>query len=372
VHPVRAASLLALCLVSTPALAQDTGQAPPPSGAGPYARLLLMPDLSAIASFNAAWNDYDVAGLSPRAGPFGPSGKAAFQFQELELGLQSVIDPYAKANVFISFSPAEIAVEEAYLTTLSLPADLQLKAGRFFSSFGRLNGQHPHTWDFVDAPLAHGRVLAEEVLAGPGVDLAWLAPVPWFAELHLSAQSVAPFEGDEERLLGLVRLAQFFSLSDETTLGLGLSAGRRDEGTGQFRDLAGADLYLRWRPLDSRTAVTLQAELFGRRFRNVPDPADPALLLGTDWSGHAQLFWRANTYAGLGVRYDQAPAAGQAVSVVGRGTERRVSAVGAWYLSEFQRLRLQVTRDTRPGGREGWEALAHLEFGIGAHGAHPF
>jgi len=264
VHPIRAARLVALCLLSTPALAQDADQAPPPSGAGPYARLLLMPDLSAIASFDAAWNDYDVGAQSPRTGPFGPSGKAAFHFQELELGLQSVIDPYARANVFISFTPDEVAVEEAYLTTLSLPADLQLKAGRFFSTFGRANGQHPHAWDFIDAPLAHGRVLAEEVLAGPGVDLAWLAPVSWFAELHLSAQSVAPFEGDEERLLGLARLSQFFSLSDETTLGLGLSAGRRDEGTGQFRDLAGADLSLRWRPLDSRKAVTLQAELFGR------------------------------------------------------------------------------------------------------------
>lgn len=367
-RPALTASLLALCLVSTSALAQESGQAPPPSGAGPLARLLLQPDLSAIATFDATWNDYDVEALSPRSGPFGPADKPAFHFQELELGLKSVIDPYARADVFIAFSPEEIAVEEAYLTTLSLPAGLQLKAGRFFSSFGRTNGQHPHTWDFVDAPLAHGRVLAEEVLAGPGVDLAWLAPLPWFAELHLSAQDVAPYEGDEERLLGLVRLTQFFSLGDETTLGLGLSAGRRDEGAGQFRDLGGADLYLRWRPLVGRTAVTLQGELFGRRFRDVPDPADPALLLGSDWGGYAQLFWRAGAHAGLGVRYDQAPTAGATAP----GTERRVSALGTWYLSEFQRLRVQVTRDARPAGQDGWEALVHLEFGIGAHGAHPF
>jgi hypothetical protein len=114
--------------------------------------------------------------------------------------------------------------------------------------------------------------------------------------------------------------------------------------------------------------VTLQGELFVRRFRNVPDPADPALLLGTDGGGYAQLFWRANASAGAGVRYDQAPAAGEAAP----GTERRVSALGTWYLSEFQRVRLQVTHDARPGGQEGWEALVHLEFGIGAHGAHPF
>jgi len=371
-RPVLPASALALCLLSTPALAQDSGQAPPPSGAGPYARLLLMPDISAIASFDATWNDYDVEARSPRAGPFGPEDKPAFHFQELELGLKSVIDPYARADVFIAFSPGEVSVEEAYLTTLSLPAGLQLKAGRFFSSFGRTNGQHPHTWDFVDAPLAHGRVLAEEVLAGPGADLSWLAPLPWFAELHLSAQGVAPSAADQERLLGLVRLAQFFALSDETTLGVGLSAARRDEGAGRFRDLGGADLYLRWRPLEGRSAVTLQGELFARRYRNVPDPADPAALLGSDRGGYGQIFWRAGAYAGAGVRYDQAPAAGDAVAGPGRGTERRLSALGTWYLSEFQRLRLQVTHDARPGGQDGWEALVHLEFGIGAHGAHPF
>ena len=57
---------------------------------------------------------------------------------------------------------------------------------------------------------------------------------------------------------------------------------------------------------------------------------------------------------------------------MGGGRERRWSALAGFLPSEFQRLRLQVSRDHLPGGTEGWEVLLHLEFAIGAHGAHPF
>jgi hypothetical protein len=94
---------------------------------------------------------------------------------------------------------------------------------------------------------------------------------------------------------------------------------------------------------------------------------------GTDWGGYAQLFWRQDAYFGYGVRYDDAPT-GPRYGAVGvpEGTERRYSAIANWYPSEFQRIRLQVAYDQRPGGQDGVEVLLGLEFGIGSHGAHPF
>lgn len=338
---ILSAVLAGALLAPAPAAAQE----PAPSsegGANPYARLLLMPDLSAVASFAAVWNDDDVS----------------FQFQELELGLKAAVDPYARADVYIAFSPEEVAVEEAFVTTTSLPGGFEARAGRIFSPFGRLNAQHPHTWDFADAPLARGRILAEEVLAGPGLELSWLAPLPWFAELRAAAQSTAPTEEDAERFTGVARLAQYVPVGDDTTLGVGLSAAVRDEGGGAWRELAGADLHVRWRPPAGRQAVTLQGELFGRRYTEGDG--------GEDWGGYAQLFWRRGAHGGIGVRYDQAPADGDS------GYERRYGGVATWYLSEFQRLRLQVSHDVRPSGATGVEAFVQLEFGIGAHGAHPF
>jgi hypothetical protein len=347
------------------------------TGGNPMARLLLLPDISAIASFAGAYDSYDVGALSPRTGPFGPEDKPTPLFEELELALQAVVDPYARADIFISFSPDEVAVEEAYLTTLNLPAGLQLRAGQFFSPFGRQNQQHPHVWEFVDIPLARTRLVADEVLSGPGVDVAWLAPLPWFAELHLAWQGTAPAEGDEQRNTVMARLLQYFSLGDATTFGIGVSAARRSEATSAFRDLAAADLYLRWRPLQSRSYLTLQGEIFARKFRigglsdalaaELPELVEAADR-GTEYGGYAQVFWRQNAYFGYGVRYDEAPAAGDAAP----GTERRYGALATWFPSEFQRIRLQASYDQRPRGEDGFEVLLALEFGIGSHGAHPF
>lgn len=362
---------------------REAGAAPgapsaPATGASPYARLLFLPDVSAIGRFAIAYDDYDVEAASPRAGSFSPEGEPRALLEELELGLQAVVDPYVRADVYVAFGDEGAEIEEAYVTTLSLPAGLQVRAGRFFSPFGRQTQQHPHVWEFADAPLAIGRLLAEETLAGAGVEVGWLAPVPWFAELRLAGQSVAevaPFaspeafapgepEGSDEALLGVVRLLQYFPLGEATTLGVGLSAAMRDEKgrRGAFRDLGGADVHLRFRPPQSRSWVSLQGELYGRRFRSVAGAPD------AQGGGYGQVFWKQGPYLGVGARYDWAPAAGEGEP----GTERRLGLVAGWFPSEFQRLRLQVSYDRRPGGADGVEALLHLEFGFGAHGAHPF
>ena len=362
-----------------PPTAQGQGAAPgaaAPAGTGgnPMARLLLLPDISAIGDFQGVYDSYDVPGRSPRGGWFAPRDKPTPQFQELELALQSVIDPYARADVFIGFSPDGVDVEEAYLTTLNLPAGLQLRAGKFFSPVGRQNQQHPHIWDFVDAPLALTRLLASDVLSGAGLDVAWLAPLPWFAELHLAGQATKPFDvpGAEARLTGVARLLQYFSLGDATTLGVGLSAARRDEASGGgFSDVGGVDVYLRIRPPTTRAYLAVQGELLDRRYRGVYGGR-------SDAGGYAQVFWRHDAYFGWGVRYDQAPVGPffgpflRADPTAPAGTERRYGAVGSWFPSEFQRLRLQVSYDRRPTGQDGLEVLLALEFGIGAHGAHPF
>lgn len=337
---------------------------PPATGGNPLARLLLLPDISAIGSAALAFDSYDVDALSPRSGPTSREDKPRFLFEELELGLQAVVDPYVRADVFIAFTPEEgVDIEEAYVTSLSLPAGLQLRGGTFFSPFGRLNQQHPHVWEFVDAPLANNRLLAEESIRGPGVELGWLAPLPWFAELRLAGQSVAPTEEDRDELTGVVRLLNYFSLSEKTTLGIGLSAARRDEGQDAFRDLGAVDLHLRWRSLERRSYIALQSEVYLRRFRGIEDAGD------TEDGGYAQLFWKPGARFGYGVRYDWAPTEGDETE---EGTEHRYGVLAGFFPSEFQRIRLQVSYDRRPGERDGWEALLHLEFGMGAHGAHPF
>ncbi len=333
------------------------------TGGNPFARVLMLPDISAIGDFALAWNSLDVPSVSPRPEPYSPDPHTFTPiFQEVELGLQSVVDPYARADVFISFSPDGVDVEEAYLTTLSLPWGFQIRAGKLLSPYGRLNQQHPHVWDFVDAPLAMSRLVAPEALSGTGADLAWLAPLPWFAELHVAYQMTAPTlpEGIPQASYrtALARLLQYFDLFDGGTLGVGLSGARVAlPGQDGADELGGADLFLKIRPPAGRAYVVLQGEAFVRRL-TAPAPQTSA-------GGYAQAAWRESAYVELGGRWETAPA-------VGGGTEQRWSALATWFPSEFQRLRFQVALDDLPGSRLGWEGLLHLEFVIGAHGAHPF
>jgi hypothetical protein len=343
------------------------------TGGNALARLLLMPDVSAIASFTGVYDGYDVEKLSPDRGELlGKKGQPTFVFQEVELGLQAVVDPYFRADIFTSFTPDGVDVEEAYATTLALPAGLQIRAGKFFTPFGRMNQQHPHVWEFVDPPLARTRLLAQETLSGPGAVVSWLTPLPWFAQIELTAQTTTPFDGLEPQFTGTGRLLQYFNMGDANTLGVGLSAAHRRELTsGGFRDLFGGDVYYRYRRPSSRSYLAVQGEVYVRKFQGITQPdytpgGSPTLDTKAGW--WVQAFWRQDPFIGYGVRYEEAPASGISFP----GTERRGSGVLDWYPSEFSRLALEASYDALPGGKGGFEGLLHFEFGIGAHGAHPF
>ena len=100
------------------------------------------------------------------------------------------MDPYFKgfANIVLKLdndNQTSIELEEAYLMSTALPANLQVKAGQFFANFGRVNPQHPHQWAFVDQPIIIGRAFGPDGLRSIGAQGSWLVPVPFFTELTL-------------------------------------------------------------------------------------------------------------------------------------------------------------------------------------------
>jgi hypothetical protein len=335
-------------------------------GGNPLARVMLLPDISALANASLTWDD---ATEEPR-----------FTFEELELALQAVVDPYVRADVFIAFSDEGAEIEEAFITTLGLPLGFQIRAGKLFAPFGRLNQQHPHVREFVTPPLAQ-RLVAEESLGGPGVAVSWLTPLPWFAELHLAAHQTAPLEPsvvdglelaetEDDGFTGVARLLQYLPVGETTTIGVGLSAARRDEGRtafqapgprSQYRDMAGADVYLRVRPATSRSYLTVSGEVYARRFKGVEGVSDD---FDTGW--WTQAFAKVGRHFGAGARYERAP------SPSVDGEDERVGALVGWFPSEFQRIRLELSRESVAAGDDVFTALLNVEFGIGAHGAHPF
>jgi hypothetical protein len=315
-----------------------------------------------------------------------------FNLQQLELSIRSVVDPYFRFDSNIVFALAGVEIEEAYITTLDLPANLQVRAGKFLTRFGRINPTHPHSWDFADQPFAIGRVFGGEGNQGLGLEVSWLTPLPWYVEVigsstdaigQATARSflggnagrgvVSPFDF---QFTGAVK--QFFDLSDDTSLLWGLSSATGPNPTGyrNYTNVFGTDVYLRYRPTAgaSFTIVSLQTELLYRR-RQVPGD------VLSDASGYAQVFWRFSQRWATAARYEfGTPARGQDGRIANdpldpdwTDTRQRISAALTFWPTEFSRLRLQAATD-RAAWRDERDYSAFLTFEavVGAHGAHTF
>ena len=316
---------------------------------------------------------------------------SGFALQQLELSINTVVDPYFRFDGNIVFSQFGVEIEEAYATTTTLPYNLQLRGGQFLTRFGRINPTHLHSWRFVDQPFALGRIFGGEGNRGLGTEVSWLTPLPWYVEVIGSvtdasgASTARSFLGGEGGRLatpfdfqftGTVK--QFFPVSDDVSLLWGLSAATGPNPTGyrNHTDVYGTDVYFKFRPttVASDTVVALQAELLYRR-RQVPGD------VLSDLNGYGQLTWRFDQRWATAARYELGTAAS---GLDGRLAEdlldpewsalrQRVSANLTFWPTEFSRLRLQAATDLA-GWRErpDYAAFLALEVVMGAHGAHAF
>ena len=405
--PVRAGGAFALALLLFPCtaaaqqqpdderarleaeLAAELGEAQqPPVPPAPAAALPL--DISAVGTFVASWFSDEPTLRVPAHEPShrGP------ELQEIELALQANIDPFFRADLFLALSLGGIEVEEAYVTTLALPWNLQLRGGSFYAPFGRFNQQHfPEVTPFADMPLPNRRFFGGEQLRGLGAEASVLLPLPFFAELRaasITAGNELSFGvpgaeiHDLGDLLAVGRLLSSFDLSERLTLNLGLSAANGPNGTGGFlvtdenrTDLFGADLYLRLRDASSVAYTALQAEVLYRR------ATAPGGRVGQA-GAYAWLVRRFDPAWEAAIRWDMLeggeafgdPLVDEAGFLV-PASQQRVGAAITRYFSEFSRLRLQANHDfglETPGADTGavTEVFLQFQFAIGAHGAHPF
>jgi hypothetical protein len=330
-------------------------------GGIPIGKLMLLPDIAVIVDGALGYTTLPEDRQAPSALIL-PEHKVWPFLQEVEVAFQATVDPYIRGDIFLTFDRSGVSVEEAYLTTLSLPAGLQVKAGEIYTPFGRTSQLHRHQWTFIDQPLSTQRLVGLDGFSGFGGDLAWLAPLPWFAELHLAYQATSPGLGDAQQLTGTARLVQYFELADWATLGVGLSwALFQADLPGLWKNLAGADVYVKLRDPASRSYWLLQGEVYGRQLAGQP-------LGAATWGGYGQVVCRIDRSWEAGARYDNAPAP----VAYEAGTQQTWTAIGTYLPSEFFRIRLQPSLVVLPGGQYGFQGLFNLEFTIGAHGAHPF
>ncbi len=374
-HSLRVAAVVAFLLAAsglvgaTAAKAQTTpGASAPPAGSS-----LLNPNISAVGWFQAQAGDQTEALDTP-----------VFQLKEVELAVQAVVDPYARADVILAFNPVEgVDIEEGYLTLLTLPAGLTAKLGRFRADFGKFNRTHTAETPFADRPLAAERFLGEEGLTETGASISWIVPNPLGIYLNLDGQIsntpdslVTPsFQYDgPQQLLYLGRLNGYVDLSESSNLTIGTSYANGADGSaeafpggpseGLRAGLLDVDATFRWK--NPRRAIyrsfRLQAEWYERSAEQLGGP--DILRQGGFAFGEYQFArrWRA------GARYDwsdqlDGPDQPAATGVLGFLT---------YTPSEFSLMSLQARHQDLEGGVSEMEYFFKTTFSIGPHGQHPF
>jgi hypothetical protein len=347
-----------------PAPDQSVAASQPPAQGYAGSSKVFNPDISAIGNVLA------VAGDNPR------STDKSMQLTEAEVAFQAVVDPYAKADFFLSAGPEGLEVEEGYITFTTLPAGMLLKAGKMRAQFGKVNTMHTHILPWADRPLVMQNLLGgEEGLSDSGLSVSRLIP----NKLLFLEGTGEIFQGDSpvfqtdrrSRLVYLGRLRGYRDVTEATNLDLGVSFahGPTDLGPDLDKRLIGVDATVRWRPLQraiyhrfvGRTELVWshQDTLFSPT-REV-DPTQKAF----GFYASADYQFARRWY--VGARLDRSGRAVNA-SLIDSGGSTYVT----FWPSEFSQIRGQYRRTNYAEGITANELLFQFNFSIGAHGAHVF
>ena len=385
----------------------DTTNVPSTGPTGPNPQTVqanprLLPNISAVGDF--------VADLSPKGST--QEDVARFSVREVEIALQSAVDPYFRGDVFLGISDLEgIAIEQAYLTTTSLPNQLEARLGRFLMPFGKQNLTHRHDLHTIEYPYVIQRFFSPEGLKGSGLmGSRVFAPFGFYQELQVTAvdrfgeaaEGLTGAEPVNKSLAGLgysARFRNYADLSEAANLEVSFSGitGKREQPlteayVAQLPDgvnaalarqtILGVDLTYRWRPLQQGIyrSFILQGEVMrqiNERSPGIPgvegcvDCANASLGYagpGRDFTG-AYVFARYQTSRRtfIGSRYDFL----QDSEIDGR-TLNAGSVYLQWFPSEFSKLVAGYEAVSPEGGTLVNRLLLQASFSLGPHRPHPF
>jgi len=336
---------------------------------------LLNPDISLIGDFigNAGHN---AVNPSP-----------SLQLHETELGLQAIIDPYSRADAFISFGETGVNVEEGYITFTSLPAGLLLKVGKMRAEFGKVNTTHNHALPWIDRPLVTNNLVGgEDGINDAGMSLSHFIPAPkgWFME-----GTAQVYRGDSDDVFRAYRrqdlsvvghVRAYRDLSESTNLDLGVSYTRGNSAglvtvpnpSAFFTNIYAGDATLRWKPL--RRAIYKNFLFRTELFWSARDQLSPLNIFQTQhaFGMYAAADYRLNRRWTVGGRFDRS---GQAANA--NLTDTGFSGILTYWPSEFSQIRGQYRFGHLALANPGDFSLANeflfqFLFVMGAHGAHPF
>jgi hypothetical protein len=343
----------------------STSQGPNLGGAGTAAAKALNPDISVIGDFIGALggnSEQNAVSLQPIP---------AFEMHESEVGFQSIIDPYARGDFFISFGEQGVNLEEGYITFTALPGSFVAKVGKMRSVFGKVNMMHNHVLPWVERPLVSNNLVAgEDGIDDAGFSVERILPAPKGIFLEATGQLFRGDAGDvfkssqRSDVSTVAHLRGYRDLNESTNLDLGVSyaRGHNDMGTDFLTHLYGVDATLRWKPLRRSIYHSFvgRSEFIWSDRQQFPTTQK---AFGYYASADYQLARRWF----LGGRFDHSDRSRDAAL-----TDKGGSVVLTYWPSEFSQLRGQYRFTHYANNVDANELFVQLIFSLGAHGAHPF
>ena len=291
----------------------------------------------------------------------------------------------------------EVELEEAWVQSRTLPAGMQVRAGRFASQLGYLNEQHPHTDDFVERPLLHRAFLGGH-WTDDGLRINWTAPTDLYARLGLEifrGRRLVEEAASARRPGAMVlsgRIGGDIGASQSWQAGLSLLHNRRqaavethaeeeeEEGTeheagheeghthGHGAAFSGrrmwlAELAWKWSPQGNN------------RQQQVRVTYEHAVISGArHHASYLGVVWRFAPAWETGVRYDVLRVRQQHEDHFDDGRLREASLMLAYKPTHAQTVRVQYTRQQDRGGFPGANHSVQLQYilNFGRHAAHSF
>jgi uncharacterized coiled-coil protein SlyX len=342
-----------------------------------------LPDIALILNMSAVSrdvsnSDYEksvIAGFIDKGDIHLPFNKnRGFNFNYAEVAMHSVVDPYFEAFANFHLHPDEFEIGEAFIQTTALPYSLRVKAGKFKSSFGRINSKHQHSWHFDSQPIIYKALFGPDAISDPGIQLQWIAPTDTYMMFGVEAMQGTngrSFGDDNANNLYIGYLKSSIDIGDDLSILGGLSIAHGENTTANPTDIYGVDLTLR-EQLGSYNAVIWQSE-FLQRNKDIGSKTDKQAGL------YSELTYQYNNNYSAGFRYETITK-NDADLLAYKGIDSdnldKYTAMLEYKPFPMSRIRLSYSLDKTKiianERRDTNEIMLSINIAAGAHGAHDY
>jgi hypothetical protein len=222
------------------------------------AQTLKNPDISLVGDMRYLYRNDVAKDLAQTA-------NTSFEFHELELNFAGYINPYVRADAYLSIEGLEgpVGIEEINATVVrGMPA--QVRFGKYRIDIGKINTEHVHQWAWLEYPLMLRSFLGDEGAASTGINLRRLQGIgdtavtlslnafrSDFFATDASAQAAADSTGSTATKIGYSgRLSAFRDLNDTNFLEAGGSYlyAQPDFNRDLIAQVAAVDVTYKWVP----------------------------------------------------------------------------------------------------------------------------